>query len=61
VTVVAARTDRAWLLPVAVVLALPVVWLNGLAVLVACWPLRRGVPSALWPAAQPATPRPVPA
>jgi hypothetical protein len=40
VTVVAARSDRAWLLPVAVVLALPVVWLNGLAILAACWPLR---------------------
>jgi hypothetical protein len=54
VTVVAARADRAWLLPVAVVLALPVVWLNGLAVLAACWPLRRGVPSTLWPTVRPA-------
>ena len=40
VVVVAARTDRAWLLPIGVVLALPVVWFNGLAILAACWPLR---------------------
>jgi hypothetical protein len=38
--VVAARADRAWMLPVAVTLALPVVWLNSLAILAACWPLR---------------------
>lgn len=37
----AAWTSRRWLLPVAVVLALPVVWLNGLAVLAACLPLWR--------------------
>ncbi|MEO5966580.1 MAG: glycosyltransferase family 87 protein [Candidatus Limnocylindrales bacterium] len=40
VVVAAARTDRAWLLPIGVTLALPVVWLNGLAILAACWPLR---------------------
>ena len=40
VVVVAAATDRKWLLPVAVTLSLPVLWFNGLAVLVACWPLR---------------------
>nr|MBA2372651.1 DUF2029 domain-containing protein [Chloroflexota bacterium] len=31
----AARTDRAWLLPVGVTLALPILWLNGLAILAA--------------------------
>jgi hypothetical protein len=36
---VAAWTDRRWLLPVGVVLAMPVVWLNSLAVLAACVPL----------------------
>ena len=41
VVAVAGYTDRAWLLPVAVVLALPVVWLNGLAVLAAAVPLWR--------------------
>jgi hypothetical protein len=39
VVVVAAWTDRRWLLPVGVVLAMPVVWLNSLAVLAACVPL----------------------
>jgi hypothetical protein len=38
-TVVAALTDRRWLVPVAVVLALPVIWLNGFAVLAAVVPL----------------------
>jgi hypothetical protein len=37
--VVAALTDRRWLVPLAVVLAMPVVWLNSLAVLAACVPL----------------------
>jgi hypothetical protein len=31
-----ARTDRPWTLPIAVVLLLPVIWPNGLAVLVGC-------------------------
>jgi hypothetical protein len=31
----AARTNRRWLLPVAVVIAMPVVWLTSLSVLVA--------------------------
>jgi hypothetical protein len=35
----AARTDRRWLAPVAVVLSLPVLWLNGLAILAAVVPL----------------------
>jgi hypothetical protein len=39
VVIVAARTDRRWLLPVGVVLAMPVIWFNSLAVLVACVPL----------------------
>lgn len=33
-----ARTDRRWVLPVAMLLALPVLWLNGLAVLAALAP-----------------------
>ena len=37
--VVAALTDRRWLVPFVVVLALPVLWLNGLAVLAAVVPL----------------------
>ena len=41
IAALAAWTSRRWLLPVAVVLALPVVWLNGLAVLAACLPLWR--------------------
>ncbi len=39
--VIAARTDRSWLLAPAVVLALPLLWVHGLAVLVAITPLRR--------------------
>ena len=39
ITVAAALTDRPWLLPVAVVIALPVVWMNGFAVLAAVVPL----------------------
>ena len=39
--VVAARLDRAWLLAPAVVLALPLLWVHGLAVLVAITPLVR--------------------
>jgi hypothetical protein len=39
--VVAARTNRAWLLAPAVVLALPLLWVHGLAVLVAITPLAR--------------------
>lgn len=38
---VAGITGRAWLLPVAVTLALPVLWLNSLAILAACVPLSR--------------------
>jgi hypothetical protein len=41
VVVVAALTDRPWLLPFGVVLAMPVVWLNSFAVLAACVPLRQ--------------------
>jgi len=38
-------TDRRWLLPVAVTLAMPVLWLNSLAVLAACVPLARRTPT----------------
>jgi hypothetical protein len=36
-----AWTDRAWTVPIGVTLALPILWLNGLSVLVACLPLAR--------------------
>ena len=39
IAAVAGLTDRRWLLPIAVVVAMPVVWLNSLAVLAACYPL----------------------
>ncbi len=39
--IAAAIVDRRWLVPFAVVLALPVVWLNGLAILAAAVPLWR--------------------
>jgi hypothetical protein len=38
-TIAAALTDRRWLVPVAVMIALPVIWLNGFAVLAAVVPL----------------------
>ena len=41
VALYAARTNRAWLLPVAAVLALPLLWIHGLAILVAMTPLLR--------------------
>jgi hypothetical protein len=40
------RTSRAWTIPLAVTLAMPVIWLNSLAVLVAIIPLVKGVSSA---------------
>ena len=52
IVVLAAWTDRRWLVPVAVVLAMPVVWLNSLAVLAACVPLWR---QARVPATRPLT------
>lgn len=48
VVVYAARTDRRWLLPISVVLAMPVVWLNSLAVLAAAFPLA-GRERLAWP------------
>jgi hypothetical protein len=41
VAVYAARSDRPWLLPVAAALALPLLWVHGLAILVAITPLYR--------------------
>jgi hypothetical protein len=41
-----ARTGRRWTIPVAMVLAMPVIWLNSLAVLVAVVPLVRWAASA---------------
>lgn len=52
-----ALTDRRWTVPVAVVLSLPIVWLNSLAILAALpalgvtWPVRPATPA---PAAVPA-------
>lgn len=43
----AARTDRAWLLPIGVTLALPILWLNGLAIMAAVVPLARRSPDRL--------------
>jgi len=40
----AARTARPWIVPIAVVLALPVIWLHSLAMLVACVRLRSDGP-----------------
>ena len=34
-----ALTDRAWTIPIAVTFALPILWVNGLSILVACVPL----------------------
>jgi Glycosyltransferase family 87 len=42
IVAVAAWTHRRWLVPVAIVVSLPVVWLNGLAVLAAVVPLWKG-------------------
>jgi len=36
-----AWTDRSWTIPIAVTLALPILWVNGLSILVACVPLAR--------------------
>ncbi len=41
VIVFAARTDRAWLLPVGILLAMPVVWWGSLAILAAAVALKR--------------------
>jgi len=57
IVIVAAWTDRRWLLPVGVVLAMPVVWLNSLAVLAACVSLWLETRAA---ATEPVTPRPQP-
>jgi hypothetical protein len=41
VAITAGLTSRAWLLPIAATLALPLHWVHGLAILVATTPLRR--------------------
>jgi hypothetical protein len=45
----AGLTDRRWLLPVAVLVATPVLWLNSFAVLAACVPLARSQASSAYP------------
>ena len=39
VVLFAGRTDRAWLVPVGVVIAMPTIWLQSTAILTACFPL----------------------
>jgi hypothetical protein len=52
-----AWTNRPWTIPVAITLAMPVLWLNSLAVLAAVVPLtERGRRLAAWPARRPQTP-----
>lgn len=53
VAVWGAVTDRQWAVPIAVTLALPIVWLNGLAVLAAVVPLSRSRLAAAAPAVRP--------
>jgi hypothetical protein len=43
---IAAWQDRRWLVPLGVTLALPVLWLNGLAILAGCVPLWRDARAA---------------
>jgi len=50
-----ARTDRAWVLPVAVSLSVPFLWWNVLAVMVAAVPLAGWRPDDASEAAQPPT------
>jgi hypothetical protein len=45
-----ARTDRRWVVPVACLLALPVIWYGSLALLVGVVPLVRPALAARWPA-----------
>ena len=40
----AGRSGRAWLIPIAIVLALPILWPDSLAILLACFPLIRRRP-----------------
>ena len=49
VVVLAARTDRVWLVPVAATIAAPVLWINVLVVLIAAIPLAEGRTTTLWP------------
>ena len=42
-----ARRDARWTVPIAATLALPALWLGGLAMLIACWPLRKRSVAAL--------------
>ena len=52
-----ARRDARWTVPVAVTLALPVLWIAGLSVLVGCWPLlRRRPPTEASPRAMEVSP-----
>lgn len=52
VIVYAARTDRQWLIPVAVVVSLPILWPDSLAILLACFPLFTHVRRAVGTAAR---------
>ena len=57
----AARTDRAWIVPIAAGLAVPFLWWNAFAVMVAAVPLYAWRPEARRTAPTPGTPVPVPA
>lgn len=52
----AARTDRAWAVPVACMLALPVIWFNGLSLLIGTAALLDARPSSTHAAASASTP-----
>ena len=58
IVLIAAVADRRWLVPVAVVIALPVIWLNGLAILAASVPLWRHAPRPVVAGARVAEPGP---
>ena len=63
IVLLAAWSDRRWLVPVAVVTAMPVLWLNSLAVLAACVPLwqqARAADHLPEPASVPAAPTRIP-
>ena len=57
----AARTDRAWIVPIAAGLAVPFLWWNAFAVMVAAVPLYAWRPPARRTAPTPGAPVPVPA
>jgi hypothetical protein len=58
----AGRTDRAWVVPIAAGLAVPFLWWNAFAVMVAAVPLYAWRPAGVHAAPRPEpTPAPIPA